>query len=43
MLIASVAVADGYDILLLWIYFSRLRVPSFLFVSSAVDFYRFRF
>jgi hypothetical protein len=37
MLIESAAVAHGHDILLLWINIARLRIPSFLFVSSAVD------
>jgi Derlin-2/3 len=37
ILIESAAVAHGHDILLLRIDISRLHIPSFLFVSSAVD------
>lgn len=37
MLIESAAMAHGHNILLLWIDISRFRIPSFLFVSSAVD------
>lgn len=34
-----VAMAYGHYILLLWIDISRLRIPSFLLVSPAVDLY----